>query len=162
MKKDIKFTKLAEVFNLTRQTVSTKFKNLISLGLVVDSGVDTYDLIKLDNDIAWLVQYDLLKLMTDALSENAISTYTYLYNRYFAAGHKPFQFTLEQVKRHIGVCTSTRSNDDTVTNILFVLQKLGVIQYSLTSVKNNGDTFDNIKTIYQLDWITNDIKDIKC
>jgi predicted transcriptional regulator len=55
MKKDIKFTKLADVFNLTRQTISTKFKNLISLGLVVDSGVDTYDLIKLDNDVAWLV-----------------------------------------------------------------------------------------------------------
>jgi predicted transcriptional regulator len=55
MKKDIKFTKLADVFNLTRQTISTKFKNLISLGLIVDSGVDTYDLIKLDNDVAWLV-----------------------------------------------------------------------------------------------------------
>ena len=82
MKKDIKFTKLADVFNLTRQTISTKFKNLITLGLIVDSGVDTYDLIKLDNDVAWLVQYDLLKLMTDALSENAISVYTYLGNRY--------------------------------------------------------------------------------
>ena len=89
MKKDIKFTKLAEVFNLTRQTISTKFKNLISLGLIVDSGVDTYDLIKLDNDVAWLVQYDLLKLMADTLSENAISTYTYLYNRYYAT-QKPF------------------------------------------------------------------------
>ena len=161
MKKDIKFTKLADVFNLTRQTISTKFKNLISLGLVVDSGVDTYDLIKLDNDVAWLVQYDLLKLMTDALSENAISTYIYLYNRYYAT-KKPFQFTLEQIKNHIGICSSTRSNDDTITNILFVLQKLGVLKYSLTTMKQETDTFDNVKTIYQLDWITNDIKEIKC
>ena len=161
MKKDIKFTKLADVFNLTRQTISTKFKNLISLGLVVDSGVDTYDLIKLDNDVAWLVQYDLLKLMTDALSENAISTYIYLYNRYYAT-KKPFQFTLEQIKKHIGICSSTRSNDDTITNILFVLQKLGVLKYSLTTMKQETDTFDNVKTIYQLDWITNDIKEIKC
>lgn len=161
MKKDIKFTKLADVFNLTRQTISTKFKNLITLGLIVDSGVDTYDLIKLDNDVAWLVQYDLLKLMTDALSENAISVYTYLGNRYYA-NQKPFQFTLEQIKKHIGICATTRSNDDTITNILFVLQKLGVIQYSLTTMKQESDTFENVKTIYQLDWITNDIKDIKC
>lgn len=162
MKKDIKFTKLAEVFNLSRQTVSTKFKNLIGLGLVVDSGVDTYDLIKLDNDMAWLVQYDLLKLMVDALSENAISTYVYLGNRYYANKGKPYQFTLEQIKKYIGICTSTRSNDDTITNILFVLQKIGVLQYSLTTVKNDNDTFENIKTIYQLDWITNNIKEIKC
>ena len=162
MKKDIKFTKLAEVFNLSRQTVSTKFKNLVSLGLVIDSGVDTYDLIKLDNDVAWLVQYDLLKLMVDALSENAISTYIYLCNRYYANGNKPYQFTLEQIKKHVGICTSTRSNDDTITNILFVLQKIGVLQYSLTTAKSSSDTFDNVKTIYQLDWITNTIKELKC
>jgi CRP-like cAMP-binding protein len=36
LKKDISFVKLAELFNLSRQTVSTKFKNLRELGLVVD------------------------------------------------------------------------------------------------------------------------------
>ena len=99
--------------------------------------------------------------MTDALSENAISVYTYLGNRYYA-NQKPFQFTLEQIKKHIGICTTTISIDDTITNILFVLQKLGVIRYSLTTMKQESDTFENVKTIYQLDWITNDIKDIKC
>ena len=156
MKKDIKFTKLADVFNLTRQTISTKFKNLITLGLIVDSGVDTYDLIKLDNDVAWLVQYDLLKLMTDALSENAISVYTYLGNRYYA-NQKPFQFTLEQIKKHIGICSSTRSNDDIITNILYVLEKIGLVKYRLTSMKQDNDSFQNVKTIYELTWLTNQI-----
>lgn len=33
-KKEINFTKLAEIFNLSRQTVSAKFKNLKELGLI--------------------------------------------------------------------------------------------------------------------------------
>jgi hypothetical protein len=28
---------------------------------------------------------------------------------------------LEQIKNHIGICATTRSNDNIVTNILFVL-----------------------------------------
>ena len=34
-KKDINFSKLGEIFDLTRQTISTKFKNLTELGLVI-------------------------------------------------------------------------------------------------------------------------------
>ena len=67
----------------------------------------------------------------------------------------PFQFTLEQIKNHIGICSTTRSNDDIVTNILFVLEKIGLIKYSLTTMKQESDTFQNVKTIYQLDWLTN-------
>ena len=53
----------------------------------------------------------------------------------------PFQFTLEQIKNHIGICSTTRSNDDIITNILFVLNKIGLIKYSLTSVKQENDIF---------------------
>ena len=42
---------------------------------------------------------------------------------------------LEQIKKHIGICSSTRSNDDIITNILFVLEKIGLIKYRLTSLK---------------------------
>ncbi len=62
----------------------------------------------------------------------------------------------------VGLSVSARNNNDIVTNILFVLQKIGLIKYSLTTVVQDNDNFNNIKTIYQLDWMTNDIKDIKC
>jgi hypothetical protein len=62
----------------------------------------------------------------------------------------------------VGLSVSARNNNDIVTNILFVLQKIGLIKYSLTTVAQDNDNFNNIKTIYQLDWMTNDIKDIKC
>lgn len=154
-KKDINFSKLAVIFGLSRQTVSTKFKNLKELGLFVEVSNDTYMLEELDKDIAALVPYNTLKLITDTLNENSISTYVYLLNCYYANNCQPFQFTLEQVKNYIGICSSTRSNDNIITNILFVLNKIGLIRYSLTSLQQEENAFQNVKTIYQLDWLTN-------
>ena len=119
LKKDIKYTRLAEALGLSRQTVSTRFKNLIQLGLI-DENKDTYELVKLDNNVAWLIQQDLLQLMIDTLSQNTVSTYVYLFNRFYANNNKPFQFTIEQIKTHVGISTATRSNDEIVSNILFV------------------------------------------
>lgn len=161
LKKNIKYTRLGEALGLSRQTVSTRFKNLIQLGLVEEK-IDTYELVKLDNNVAWLIQQELLQLMIDTLSQNTVSTYVYLFNRFYANDNKPFQFTIEQIKNHIGISTTTRSNDEIVSNILFILQKLGIIKYSLTTLKQEGDNFNNVKTIHQLDWITNDIVKIKC
>ena len=163
-KKDINFSKLGELFGVSRQTISVKFKNLKELGLIKDYNKDFYELITLENDLAALVQYDTLKLITDTLSDNAISTYVFLLNQFYKAQvkGKVCQFTLEQVKTHIGICATTRSNDNIITNILFVLQKIGLIEYHLTGMSQEADSFANIKTIYQLDNLVNDIKDIKC
>ena len=156
-KKEINFTKLGEIFNLSRQTVSTKFKNLKDLGLIKELDKNTYEVITLEKDLASLIPYDTLKLVTDTLNENSISTYVYLLKCYYANNCRSFTFTLEQIKKHIGICSSTRSNDDIITNILFVLEKIGLIKYRLTSMKQENDTFQNIKTIYELEWLTNSI-----
>ena len=154
-KKDINFSKLGEIFGLSRQTVSTKFKNLKELGLIEENGSDTYFLIELSTDLASLIPYNTLKLLTDTLSENAISAYIYLLNCYYSNECRPFQFSLDQVKTYIGISTATRSNNDVITNILYVLEKIGLIKYSLSALSQEEDTFQNIKTIYQLDWLTN-------
>ena len=157
-KKEINFTKLGNIFNLSRQTVSTKFKNLKELGLIREKDKETYEIIVLEKDIASLVPYDTLKLITDTLNENSISVYVYLFTRYYRNNCQPFQFTLESVKKHIGICASTRSNDEIITNILFVLQKMGLVKYSMTTAKQEADSFQNVKTIYQIDWITNTLR----
>ena len=156
-KKAINFSKLGDQFGLSRQTVSTKFKNLKELGLIKERDKDTYELIVLENDLASLVPHTTLKLINDTLNENSISTYVYLLNRYYGAGCKSFQFTLEQVKNHVGICSTTRSNDNIITNILYVLDKIGLIKYSLTGVSQEGDSFQNVKTVYQLDSLVNKI-----
>lgn len=82
-KKEVNFTKLGKIFSLTRQTVSTKFKNLKDLGLIVDFNEEYYMLIRLEDSDATLIPYKTLKVLTDALSENSISAYVYLFNRYW-------------------------------------------------------------------------------
>lgn len=157
-KKDINFSKLGEKFGLTRQTISTKFKNLKELGLIIEVDKNTYSLIKLNKDYASLIPYNTLKLLTDTLSENCISAYVYLLNEYYRQGCKPYQFTLDSIKAHIGICTTTRSNNDIITNILYVLGKIGLIKYSLSTFQQENDSFENVKTIYRLDWLTNVIE----
>ena len=156
-KKEVNFSRLASMFNMSRQTVSKKFNNLMDLGLVTKRDDDYFLISELANDIASLVPYKTLKLITDTLSEHSINTYVYLFNRYYASGCKGFQFTLAQVKENIGICSTTRSNDDTITNILYVLEKLGLIKYHLSTKEQTDTSFKNIKTIYELEWLTNEI-----
>lgn len=155
-KREINFSKLGQMFGLSRQTVSTKFKGLVEMGLVRQEADGVY-LEKLDQDIAALIPYTTLKLVTDTLSENSVNTYVYLLKLYYANDCTPVKFTLEQVKRNIGICSTTRSNDEVVTNILFVLQKLGLIKYQLTTEVQAESSFKNVKTIYELEWLTNKI-----
>ena len=154
--KDVKFVKLAEVLNITRQTVSNKFKNLIELGLI-EKKDDIYLIKYLNKNSAMIINYQVLKLIIDTLSENAINTYVWLFNEYCKKQYKSFKFTLEQVKQGIGICSTTRSNDDVITNILFVLKKIGLIDYQLTAEKQDSSSFENIKTIYQLNWLKNSV-----
>lgn len=154
-KKDINFTKLGNLFGISRQTASTKFKNLKDLCLIREVDKDLFELVQLRNDIASLIPYQTLKVITDTLSENAISTYVYLLNCYYGNSCQSFQFTLEQIKHQIGICTTTRSNDGIVTNILFVLERIGLIKYQMSTVKQEEDNFANIKTVYELVWLTN-------
>lgn len=159
-KKDVNFSAWGERFGLTRQTISTKFKNLKELGLVIEKDKDTYELVQLSRDLATLVQKDTLNMIIDTLNDHSISVYVYLLDLYFANNCQPTQFTLDQIKSRIGISTTTRSNNDIITNILFVLQKIGLIKYSMTAMSQDNDTFKNIKTIYQLEWLTNDLKEV--
>ncbi len=156
-KRNVKFAQLGRIFNISRQTASTKFKNLMSMGLIEDGGAEYYFLPAIKKDVAMLVPYKTLKLLTDALNENSISIYVYLLNRYSSEGFKPFIFTLTQLKSVVGICTDTRSNDEIITNILVVLEKLGLIKYHLTGL-SDSDNAQNMRTIYQIDKVENEIE----
>lgn len=157
-KKLINFSQLGRQLGISRQTVSNKFKKLIKLGLVIDEPGDKYYLTPLSADIASLIPNPTLKLITDTLNEYSISVYVYLLMRYIANNEEMFQFKLSDVKKHIGICSTTRSNDEIITNILFVLQKIGLIKYHLTTLQQENVDYKDVKTIYQLDYLTNYIE----
>lgn len=153
-KEEINYTKIGTKLNLTRQTVATKFKNLLNLGLIQEYNDNYFEIITLEKEIASLIPYDTLCKLTDTLNEKTISTYVYLLNRYYANDCQSFQFTLDQIKVHIGISTKTTSNNEIITNILYILQKLGLIKYRLV-MTHNKDIFTNIKTVYQLEDLSN-------
>lgn len=154
----INYSQLSKKLGISRQTVSKKFKNLIDLGLIKDEPGDKYYLTPLSADIASLIPNPTLKLITDTLNEYSISVYVYLLMRYIANEEKEFLFKLSEIKKHIGICATTRSNDDIIVNILFVLQKIGLIKYHLTTFQQNNVEYKDVKTIYQLDYLTNYIE----
>lgn len=159
--KDVKFVQIADDLGISRQTASKKFKELLEIdGLVVQNdSKKRYDLPVLSKEVAWLIENGTLRMMVNALSENCINVYIYLFNRYWAAGQEPYDFTLAQVKKNaIGGGTS-RSTDYVVTDILSVLSKLELIEYELTT--KFDETTKQYKSVYTLKAVYNQIR-VEC
>lgn len=153
-KKQVKFTQIAAALGISRQTVSTKIKGMITMGLIIENNEKgRYELTTLDNSIALLIPAETLRKMTSALSENAINVFIILLNNWFRNNQKSYQFTLANIKENIGISTKTRSNDYIITDILEVLAQLGLISYHL----EEAITKECFKTIYRLDNINNKI-----
>lgn len=129
-KKDINFTSLSGRINLSRQTTSSKFKNLIALGLIeYIEEEQRYKLNYLDKTLCSLVPYDTLRAINNTLSQNAISIFVYLLKRYIANGEKEYIVTMGQMKKFIGIAVSTSSNNCIITDILNILSLIGLVEY---------------------------------
>lgn len=152
-KKKIKFSTIGEKIGLGRQTTSKKFKDLLAIGLVKEDG-DFYVLQNLERNVAALVPYDVLQVLVDTLSDNSISVYVYLMNRFIANKEESFDIYIDQLKSYIGIATSTRGNNITIVNILNVLQKLELIKFTVR--KDCCD--DEYRTKYVILSVSNTIK----
>lgn len=153
-KKDISFQSMAEQIGLTRQTTSTKFKNLISLGLIEeDKDRKRYKLMYLDNSIATLVPFETLSKLNNSLNHNAISIYVYLLKRYIAAGEKEFCYTRNQLKGFCGLAQNTNNNDNIINDILDVLILLGLIERRYEQTETN-------KTLTYITCVRNQVKEV--
>lgn len=156
LSKDCKFTVIASALGMSRQTVSKKFKFLIGAGLIIEEP-KRYILVNLEKTVAELVPFSTLRILTNTVQEKVISTFIYLLVRYRAEQEKSFIFTLEQIKRNIGVGVS-RSTDYIITDILLVLKKLELLDYELkTELQEDG----NFKSTYWVKSMTNKITDAK-
>lgn len=151
---EVTFTKLAERLGISRQTASKRFKNLQELGLVSQkSFADVYKLYVLDREVAALIPLDVIETLVDTLSENCISVYVYLLNRWVAAGYMEYEFTLGHLKAFIGISENTRSNDKIINNIMFILERLELVKFR----QETEMTAEGYKTKYRVTWATNQL-----
>jgi DNA-binding Lrp family transcriptional regulator len=137
-KSDISYVKLAEKLNLTRQTVSSRFKHLLEIGLInYEEENKRYQLCSVDKTLCSLVPFETLRKLNNTLNQNTISIYVYLLKRFIANGEQPYQVLMAQMKKFIGIATTTTSNNAVITDILCVLQLLKLIDMEYVKGEDN-------------------------
>lgn len=107
---------------------------------------------KLDSKEAALVPYPILRKLVNSLSHNSVSIYTHLLDRFIAAHEQEFIVTHRQLKEHLGLSSSSSSNNQIITDILDVLDRLGLISMELRYVEEN-------KTFIYITNVTNVLPD---
>lgn len=115
---------------MDRRTVSRYVKKLIELELLVEEN-SGYVLQKLEPCAATLVPFVTLRQIQNALHKNSVSIFVYLLNRYVANSYQPFIVTYAELKKYIGISTSTASNNVVIGDILKILQKLELVSYKI-------------------------------
>lgn len=110
---------------------------------------DRYVLLPLETNLAMLVPYGTLQVLTSTVTQNVISIYVYLLNRYLREKEKEFRYTIDELKSVIGISTNTRSNNYIISSILLLLNKLGLLKYQ-KKIKDN-------QTYSYVTWMTNKI-----
>lgn len=148
-----KTNKEEEVKVMNRKTIAKYFahledKKLIWLGKE-DEGEDPnyYYLTVLNRQDGHLIDYKTLSKLTNVLQKNSLSIYIYLFNRYCAAGYEPVIVTMKQVKDHIGIATSTTSNNIIIADTIDILKRLGLLNYQIVH--------QDEKTFYEFKWVKN-------
>lgn len=153
--KDINYTAIAQRVGLSRQTVSKRIKNLEDMGLIYKNEMKKrYEIHLLSNVDASLIPQRTLSFLIDSQSENGISIYIYLLNRYWANHEQPFAFTIGQVKTFLGISIKTTSNNHCITNPLISLANNGLIEFE---IKEEGG---GIKTVYYINKMSFDVKNL--
>ena len=167
-KKDINYSKIANDLDKSRQTISKRFKEMLegtkeneesTIAPLVRLSQDgkRYELIALQSNLAMLVPKSTLRVLVSALNDNTISIYVYLFNRYYASGCKEFQFSYKELKNVIGIMANSNGNHYIISSILFILKKIGLLEYRIEKKINEEN---RIVTECYIEWMTAVIEDL--
>lgn len=151
--KKIKYKTIGDRLGIHRDTVKRCINELIVLGLLEapTEERETYLLKELPREQAFLIPFETLTFLVNVFKERVITIYVYLFNRFFANGQKPFQFTITSLKEICGISTNTRSNNVIITDALDALELLGLIEVVRMPVNAEGhfETHYILKSISQ-------------
>ena len=153
-KKDCSFVSIAQALGINRQTASKRFKSMLegepdSVALIRKEK-DCYILLPIEKSLAMLVPYGTLQVLVSTVTENVISVYVYLLNRYLASQEQQFRYTIDELKSVIGLSIKTRSNNYIISSILLLLQKLGLLK--------KQKRIEGNETFSYITWMTNQIE----
>jgi len=133
---DAKFVTIGEECGIDRRSASKYVNKLIALGLLEkDEERKIYILKALPNSSATLVPFPTLRQLVNSLNRNSVNIFVHLLNRWIANDEKEFIITHKELKEHIGISSSSTSNNVVINDILDILRRLGLIIYELRQVE---------------------------
>ena len=142
MKRSFVFSKMEKELGMTRKTLAKYFDYLLEVGLVVDSK-DKWTITDLGEDGFWL-ETNILQKLVEMKQRYAITIYVYLVKGYWMVGQhkkKNLPIILDNVKDQIGISKQSRSNNNTITDVLENLREMGLLNYWLWLNPQTGKRF---------------------
>ena len=157
-KKDMNYTKIGQILELTRQTVSKKIGSLIEQGLLYyDEENKRYILTELEASLAALLPCDTVRILCVNLKERSLSVLVYLIKSYYQHNCEPFEINLDVMKDFVGLNVDNRGrNNQIMKDILLLLQKLGLVDYRIDRVMD--EKTGGYRTKYIIEKVDNSIQ----
>lgn len=141
---------------MDRRTISKYFQWLVTQGyLVLDEKQEYYNITVLEKGEANIIYYKTLSILMNVFRRHSIDIYQYLYSRYCANGKKTFRAAIPDIKRYIGITTSTSSNNAVVMDTVDILKRLGLLDYQYVQTDEN-------KTMVEFLWVTDRLSEEGC
>lgn len=157
-KKDMNYTKIGQMLELTRQTVSKKIGSLIEQGLLYyDEENKRYILTELEASLAALLPCDTVRILCVNLKERSLSVLVYLIKSYYQHNCESFEINLDVMKDFVGLNVDNRGrNNQIMKDILLLLQKLGLVDYRIDRVMD--EKTGGYRTKYVIEKVDNSIQ----
>lgn len=138
---------------MDRKTISKYFKWLVEQGFLVEDG-NVYKLYVFDKTEANLIHYDTLSKLVHVFKQHAIDIYQYLLGRYYANQERPYLAPISDIKKFIGIATTTTSNNAVITDVLDILKRLQLLDYDKVQVQPD-------KTQFRFLWVSPGLPEAK-
>ena len=126
--KAVNVSAIGRDLGMDRRTVGRYVKKLYENGLLEEADGKTI-LKQLEKTAATLVPYPTLRQIQNSLHRNSVTIFVYLLNRYVGNTEMPYFITYNELKKYVGISTSTSSNNVIVSDILKTLKALRLVDY---------------------------------
>lgn len=129
LKKDINYSKLSDIYQTSRQTLSKRVKELIKEGVIIEND-DHYIIPK--PEYYYDIEAETARKIINTLKENAVKVYVYLLGWYnhCQASRSVYNFSYDHLCEVIGYSKQQSSNREQIGDIIDILERLGLVKIS--------------------------------